>query len=146
MNIMAWNSPALTSLFCHLPKPPVLLFCSSSLPFLYLTSSCFLQPSRTCCTQSFRTGRLWRPIHSTKSETMLSSRRVSFKSCCSERSTEPPPQPHPPKNLKQPLLLPYTFWPPTFLQKMEVAHTANRFPFQNLPPSPKEKKQKKTLS
>ena len=64
--------------------------------FLYHTLV-LLFISRTCCTQSFRTGRLWRRTHLMKSETMLSSKRVSFKSCCTEHSTtEPHPPPPPP--------------------------------------------------
>ena len=76
--------------------------------FLYHTLV-LLFISRTCCTQSFRTGRLWRRTHLMKSETMLSSKRVSFKSCCTERSTtEPPPPPHPQHTHRQTHTLTHT--------------------------------------
>lgn len=71
------------------------LTCLSSLFLSFFSYRTFvlLLISRTCCTQSFRTGRLWRRTHLMKSETMLSSKRVSFKSCCTESSTTEPPLP-----------------------------------------------------
>lgn len=86
---------------------PLFLFSlTPSLPPLSPLHLVFLFTSRTCCTQSFRTARLWRRTHLMKSETMLSSKRVSLKSCCTERSTtEPPPttlHPNPQNNPSTP--------------------------------------------
>lgn len=72
-------------------KTPTPLFSSFLSPCLHSSFLSLLLLSRICCTQSSGTGRSWRPTRSTKSETMLSWKTASLKSCYTEgRSASTP--------------------------------------------------------
>lgn len=100
------------------PSPALFLGLLHFPPHLHVS----LLLCRTCCTRCLTMGGLWRCTRLTTSETMPSSKSVSLRSCCTEHSRLNPQ----PLSKPRPTPKPFTFWPLTSPQKMEVACTANR--------------------